>query len=132
MDLTQDNAQRLDRWLHHARFFKTRSLAVDAIRNGRIEVNGERAKPAKLVHPGDRLRIRLPPFEHDVEVLGLAAQRQGAPLARLLYAETSVSVAARAALTESLKLNRIVEDPRSGKLDKQERRAREKFKREFD
>ncbi len=132
MDLIENNAQRLDRWLHHARFYKTRTLAVDAIRNGRIEVNGERAKPSKLVHPGDSLRLRLPPYEYEIVIAGLAKQRQGAPLARQLYSETAASAAARLALAETLKLNRIVEDPRSGKLDKHERRAREQFKRTLD
>lgn len=132
MDPNTDTSQRLDRWLHHARFFKTRTLAVDAIRNGRIDVNGERAKPAKQVHVGDRLHIRLPPFVHEVEILGVAAQRQGAALARLLYIETADSCAARAALAETLKLSRVREDPRQGKLDKQERRAREQFKRELE
>jgi len=53
-----DEGIRLDKWLWAARFFKTRALATAAVDGGRVDVNGERAKPAKHVHPGDQLRIR--------------------------------------------------------------------------
>jgi ribosome-associated heat shock protein Hsp15 len=132
MNTDTDDSQRLDRWLYHARFFKTRTLAVDAIRNGRIEVNEARAKPARLVRAGDRLEIRRPPFTYEIEVIGLATQRVSAKLLKDLYHETETSVAARLALAERLKLNRIVEDPGQGRPDKHEREAREKFKREFE
>lgn len=122
-------AVRLDRWLHAARWFKTRALAADAAANGRVEVNGERAKPAKLIRPGDVLRVRLPPYVHEVTVLEVAARRLSAPLARTLYAERAASAAARAALREALALEAVVERPRQGKLDKHDRRARERLKR---
>src|ERR1700740_30966 len=79
---------RLDKWLWAARFFKTRSLAADAIEGGKVDVNGDRAKRSKLVHPGDEVRVRHPPFEHVVRVLGVAERRGSATIAATLYEET--------------------------------------------
>lgn len=121
--------QRLDKWLWCARFYKTRSLAVDAIKAGRVAVNGQVAKPARAVNPGDTLAIRQPPYEITIEVRGMARQRVGAPEARKLYEESAASIAARERLREQLRLSAVVEDPRSGKLDKKDRRAREALKR---
>ena len=132
MNTDTETSQRLDRWLYHARFFKTRALAVDAIRNGRIEVNEARAKPARLVRTGDRVEIRRPPYSYEIEVTGLATQRVSPKLVNVLYCETETSIAARLALAERLKLNRVIEDPRQGRPDKHDREAREKFKREFE
>lgn len=123
------DTQRLDRWLWSARLFKTRALAVEAIKNGRVEVNGERAKPAKSVRVGDAVRLRRPPYVHDLEVRGLTQRRVSATLARELYVETPDSVAAREALAERLALDKVVEARRWGKLDKRERRERERLKR---
>ena len=94
---------RLDKWLWAARFFKTRQLAIEAVNAGRIEVNGERAKPAKAVRAGDAMTIRKPPYEFVLEVLGVAEKRGAAPIARALYAETPSSVAAREKLAAELK-----------------------------
>ncbi|MCB1748394.1 MAG: RNA-binding S4 domain-containing protein [Gammaproteobacteria bacterium] len=127
-----DAAVRLDRWLHATRWFKTRSIAVDAINNGRVEINGERAKPAKLVRTGDVLRIRRPPLVHEVVVTGLIERRVAAPLAQAQYAETAASIAARSRLEEQLALARVVEERRGGKLDRKDRRARERLKRSPD
>jgi ribosome-associated heat shock protein Hsp15 len=124
-----DVTERIDRWLHAARWFKSRSLAVDAIANGRVTVNGVRAKPSRLVRVGDTIEIRRPPYTHEVRVCGLSARRLAAPLAQALYTETSSSVAARSTLAEELALSVVVERPHAGKLDKKDRRARERFKR---
>jgi len=121
--------QRLDKWLWCARFYKTRALAVDAIKAGRVTVNGQVAKPAKTVNPGDALVIRQPPFEIALEVRGIAKQRVGAPQARTLYEEDAASVAARERLREQLRLSAVIEEPRSGKLNKKDRREREALKR---
>ncbi len=121
--------QRLDKWLWCARFYKTRALAVDAIKAGRVAVNGQVAKPAKTVNPGDALVIRQPPFDIVLEIRGVAKQRVGAPQARALYEESADSIAARERLREQLRLTAVVEDPRSGKLNKKDRREREAFKR---
>lgn len=129
-DTTAPASQRIDRWLCNARFFKTRGLAVDAIENGRIAVNGERAKPARLVRPGDVVRVERPPYVQEVVVLGAAEKRVGAPLAQALYRESDESIATRTALRERERMSRVVEAPRDGKLDKHDRRARERLKRE--
>lgn len=86
---------RLDKWLWAARFFKTRSLAADAVEGGKVHVDGDRAKPAKEVKPGAVIRIRNKDFEIEVVVRGLSIQRKGAPEAALLYEETVQSAARR-------------------------------------
>ena len=72
---------RLDKWLWAARFFKTRSLAADAIEKGKVELNGERAKRAKQLQAGDSLRIRLGPYHHIVTVRALSERRGPASVA---------------------------------------------------
>jgi ribosome-associated heat shock protein Hsp15 len=97
-------AVRLDKWLWAARFFKTRSLAAEAIERGRVRVKGEQVKPARPARLGDELFIDNG-FDHwDVCVLGLSGQRGGAPVARLLYSETAASIARRAQLAQHNKL----------------------------
>lgn len=90
-----DPRPRIDKWLWAARFYKTRALAHEALELGRVTVNDERAKPSRLVSTGDRLVIRLSPFEYHIEVTGLSGQRKGAKEAQLLYRETEASLAAR-------------------------------------
>ncbi len=89
---------RLDKWLWAARLFKTRALAADAVGLGRVDVNGQTAKPARELRPGDVLLLRDGPLRRELRVLGLSALRGPAPVAQLLYAETAESVAAREAL----------------------------------
>ncbi len=86
---------RLDKWLWAARFFKTRSLAADAVDGGKVRVDGDRAKPAKEVKIGMLLNIRNKDFEIECEVTGLSSIRRGAPDAALLYVETNASKAKR-------------------------------------
>ncbi|QLG87551.1 RNA-binding S4 domain-containing protein [Chitinibacter bivalviorum] len=87
---------RLDKWLWAARFFKTRSIAISAIDAGHINLNGERAKPARALKSGDMLRIHAPHGDFEVEVLLLSEQRRSAEVAQTLYAETPESIAKRA------------------------------------
>ena len=63
---------RLDKWLWCARFYKTRSIAADALKTGRVTANGDRAKPSKTVKPGDKLDIRKGPYHYVITVLDLA------------------------------------------------------------
>ena len=91
---------RLDKWLWAARFYKTRSLASDAIDGGKVELNGERAKRAKGVKPGDELRIKLGAYEHRVTVLALSDRRGPASEAQKLYVELEESRVARERLAE--------------------------------
>lgn len=95
---------RLDKWLWAARFYKTRSLATDAVAGGKVDVNRERAKPAKAVKPGDEVRVRITPFEHIVIVRELADRRGPASVAQRLYEETDASRQARERLAAQLRL----------------------------
>ena len=119
---------RLDKWLWAARFFKTRSLATDAVAGGKIELNGERAKPAKAVKPGDEVRVRLGPYEHILIVRALADRRGPASVAQTLYEETEASRQARERLAEQLKLapgSFIYEE--KGRPTKKDRRELSRF-----
>jgi ribosome-associated heat shock protein Hsp15 len=86
---------RIDKWLWAARFYKTRSLAATAVLGGRVHLNGERVKPAKLVHPKDVLEISKGTERWTVTVTQLADKRGSATAAQQLYAETDDSRAAR-------------------------------------
>jgi ribosome-associated heat shock protein Hsp15 len=94
---------RVDQWLWAARFFKTRSLASDAVAAGKVELNGQRAKPAAAVRPGDELRVRLGPYEHIIVVRGLGTRRGPAAAAAALYEETAASREARERLAWQLR-----------------------------
>lgn len=94
---------RLDKFAWAARFYKTRALAAEAIEGGKVSINGERAKPAKLVRVGDRLTVRRPPFEHQVVVKALSERRGGAPEAQALYEETAESREKRERLLAEMK-----------------------------
>ena len=88
-------AQRIDKWLWAARFFKTRSIASEEIGKNRVQVNGQDAKASREVKPGDTVRLRQGAVERTVVVQGLSAQRGPAPAAQLLYEETPESILAR-------------------------------------
>lgn len=122
---------RLDKWLWAARFYKTRALAVDAIASGRVHVNGERAKPAKTIKPGDEIFLRKPPYEFTFEVKGVAERRGPASEARLLYQESAQSIAARDKL--ALELRDLPPPLFKGRPSKKNRRDLERvLSRTFD
>jgi ribosome-associated heat shock protein Hsp15 len=89
---------RIDKWLWAARFYKTRSLASEDIDKGRVEVNGQTAKPAREVKPGDTVLVRQGAVQRIVVIVGLSAQRGPAPVAQGLYQETAGSIEQRAKL----------------------------------
>jgi ribosome-associated heat shock protein Hsp15 len=89
--------QRIDKWLWAARFFKTRSLASHALGLGRVQVNGEIAKPSREVRVGDQVCVQIEHVDWELEVLGLCEMRGPASVAQTLYRETEASRAARAA-----------------------------------
>jgi ribosome-associated heat shock protein Hsp15 len=95
---------RIDKWLWAARFFKTRSLATEAIAGGKVELNGDRAKPSKAIKVGDEVRLRLGPYEHILIVKDLRDRRGPASIAQTLYDETEASKAAREKLSLQLKM----------------------------
>lgn len=136
MQRTDDDAPgagrvRVDKWLWAARFFKTRSLAVEAIGGGKILVNGERVKPAKLLQAGDEVGVRLGPYEHVVIVKQVSERRGPASVAATLYEETEASHAARARLSEQLRMAPaafVYED--KGRPTKRDRRELDRFRDE--
>ena len=98
------DALRIDKWLWAARFYKTRSLAVEEINKGRVLVNEQAVKPAREVKPGDLVTLRQGPVTRIVTVQGLSGQRGPAPVAQQLYAETETSRLAREAAAEQRRL----------------------------
>jgi ribosome-associated heat shock protein Hsp15 len=87
--------RRLDKWLWAARFFKTRSLAQQAVAGGRVQLNGERTKPAHEVKAGDMVVVRVGDWRWEVKVIALSDKRGPAEEARKLYDETEASRAER-------------------------------------
>lgn len=117
---------RLDKWLWAARFFKTRGLATQAIENGRVKLNGERAKAAREIRPGDRLEIRIGEFDWLLAVRALSMQRGPAPVAQALYEEDSESHARRQQQRER-KLNASPAATIKGRPTKRDRRQIHRF-----
>ncbi len=134
MAAEENNKVRIDKWLWAARFFKTRSMASQAVSGGKVHVNDARVKAARLVAVGDRLRINRNTVEFVVDVLALAEKRGPAKVAQTLYQETEESVALRARLRAEKKVERLVTagmvpPKRPGKRD---RRLIKKFIRKGD
>ena len=112
---------RMDKWLWAARFFKTRSLAARACELGRIEANGQPAKPAREVRAGDLLRVKNEGGDFQVEVLALSSMRGPAAVAQTLYRETEASRELRAKLAEERKAMPHSEAFREGRPSKRDR-----------
>ena len=105
MNADSDNEElRLDKWLWAARFYKTRSLATEAIHAGHIKLNGSTVKPARELRSGDILDLAIGEVKWTIDVLGLNDQRRPASEAQQLYAETPESIARRAAVKEAQRL----------------------------
>jgi len=121
---TESGAERLriDKWLWAARFFKTRSLAADAVEGGKAHLHGVRVKPAKNVSIGDTLEIRVGPFQFLVVVCGLSPRRGPASEAAKLYQESGESRAAREAMAAQLKAEAVHGDARQSRPTKRDRR----------
>jgi ribosome-associated heat shock protein Hsp15 len=124
----KDDRVRLDKWLWAARFYKTRSLAAEAIAGGKVQVNGDRVKRAKPVQIGDEVRIRQGPYEHLILVRGVSERRGPAATAAELYAEKPESVAAREAMAIQLKSLHTAFVPERGRPTKKDRREINKLK----
>lgn len=113
---------RLDQWLWAARFFRTRSLAKQAVETGKVAVGGQRAKASRVVRMGDLLQIDRAGELFVVEVLGVSDTRGPAPVAQGLYAETEASRTAREAARELARAGRNGFQPPETKPDKRARR----------
>ena len=120
---------RIDKWLWAARFFKTRSLATDAVLGGHVHVNDARVKPAKEVRVGDTLQIRNGELEWTVLVRGLSDKRGPASVAAELYAETADSAARREQRTQERRLARPLGADLGARPTKQDRRRLEARRR---
>ena len=123
-----DDRVRLDKWLWAARFYKTRSLAAEAIAGGKVQVNGDRVKRAKPVQIGDEVRMRLGAYEHQILVRALSERRGPASDAAQLYEEKPESRAAREALALQLKSLHAAFVPERGRPTKKDRRDIQKLK----
>jgi len=119
----EDNNVRIDKWLWAARFFKTRSLAAEAVDRGRVRIGGEPVKPARNVKLNDKIFIDNGSDRWEVVVLGLSDKRGPAPVARELYCETEESIVRRENDSEA---RRLFPEPGStikGRPTKRDRRA---------
>lgn len=119
-DKDREQAQRLDKWLWHTRFFKSRSQATDAVAGGLVHVNGERVKPSRDVKMGDRLEITREDTRFEVLVSGMPSRRGPATESRLYYEETPASTQSRELRREQ---QRYAAPAPTRKPDKHARRA---------
>ena len=120
---------RLDKWLWSARFYKTRSLARQMVQSGKVQVDGQRPKPAKTISVGQLIKLKKGYDVMEVEVLELSDQRRGAPEAQKLYQETEASIERREREAELRKANALYNPHPDHKPDKKERRELLKMKR---
>jgi len=128
VDHNKLSAIRLDKWLWCARFYKTRAIASDAIKGGKILVNDEKPKPSKTIQAGARLKIRRTPYQFDITILLLAKSRKSAKEAALLYVETEESIKKREELSAQLKLDAMNQPRTIGRPTKRDRRHIIRFK----
>jgi len=125
-----DSSIRLDKWLWAARFFKTRAVAAQAIAGGKVEVNDVRAKPAKLLHLGDRLRVRRGPYLYLLTVRVLSDRRGPPAQAATLYEEDPEGKAARERLAHQLRIAPPPAFEGKGRPTKRDRRELERLRDE--
>jgi len=122
---------RLDKWLWAARFFKTRSIAADAAGGGKVQLNGERAKPAKPVKVGDQLVVRSGDYEWTINVVALSERRGPATVAQGLYEEIEQSRLAREEKAAQLKAERrAMPEFNRGRPSKRDRRKIIRFRQD--
>ena len=120
---------RVDKWLWAARFYKKRSLSADAVEGGKVQVNGERVKPAKVLKPGDAVSVRNGPYAWEITVLALSERRGSAAEAAKLYSESGESRKAREEKIALMKIERQSNPFPGGRPTKKARRQIIKFVR---
>jgi len=121
-----DERLRIDKWLWAARFFKTRSLAAQAVEGGKVKLNDERVKAAKVLHLGDRLSIRIGDCEWRITVRAVSDRRGPANVAHQLYEEDEAS---RTAREEAVAKRRAGFDPEPHPGGRPEKRQRRELRR---
>ena len=126
-DGVDDGRIRFDKWLWAARFYKTRSLCVQAIDAGQARVNGERAKPARAMRVGEAVSVRKSGIVCEVLVTALSDRRGGAPDAAKLYRETEASAVAREQLLQERRAAEASQPRFPGRPTKRQRRKLEDF-----
>jgi len=124
-----DEQQRLDKWLWAARFYKTRGLAAEAIKGGKVHLNGARVKSSRNVKIDDSLHITRGKFEFQIIITGLNSHRRPANEAQLLYKESEDSIEKRQQLVDSLKIINANMPYSDKRPDKKQRRQIARFKR---
>ena len=126
----ESEGHRLDKWLWHCRFYKTRSLATAAITGGKVHLNAERIKPAHRVRVADRLSLSLDGIIGEFEVLGLPRRRGPAAEAQSFYRETPASAQRRVLLREQQRLAQISRPRPDARPDKRDRRRLMRLQRD--
>jgi ribosome-associated heat shock protein Hsp15 len=127
-----DASVRLDKWLWAARFFKTRSVAREAVSGGKVHLNGNRAKPGRAINAGDELRIQRGEEEYVITIVELSVRRGPATVALTIYDESDENRTNREKLAEDRKLEHQQYAHRERRPDKRQRRRIVSFKNKFD
>jgi ribosome-associated heat shock protein Hsp15 len=128
-DDTSTDRHRIDKWLWHTRFFKTRSVAAQAVTGGKVHLNGERVKPSHVVQVGDLVTLMVNGVAAEFDVLGLPVRRGPAPEAQAQYSERPASVERRAKHREAQRLADLSRPRSDSRPDKRDRRRLMKFQR---
>lgn len=129
LEASEENRLRLDKWLWAARFYKTRTIAAEAVNGGKVQVNGERVKSSRRVQPGDRLDIRRGHYAYSVTITSIAAQRRSAQEAQEMYVESAESLEARSIMQLRLKAEPLHTGKADHRPNKRERRQLLKMKK---
>lgn len=124
-----DEGTRIDRWLWAIRLFKTRQIAAAAVKGGKVTLNGDRPKPAKLVRVGDELVVTKEGYRHHIKVLITGEKRVSAPIAATMYEESDASVAAREERSAQMKAANLGMVRGDGRPTKRDRRLLDDLKR---
>ncbi|MGU9957432.1 MAG: RNA-binding S4 domain-containing protein [Arenicellales bacterium WSBS_2016_MAG_OTU3] len=125
----KEDTIRIDKWLWAARFFKTRQLAAQALRTGKIHIDGERVKPSRIVKAGDNMSIRKGTFVHEIEVKTITGRRVSAQHLSTLYEETADSIQRHRELTEQIRTQGQSFNVEPGRPTKRNRRMLGRIKR---
>ncbi len=129
MTQNADDGTRIDRWLWAIRLFKTRQIAAAAVKGGKVTLNGQRPKAAKLVHVGDSLVVTKEGYRHHIEVLKTGEKRVSATIAATMYQESEESLAAREERAATIKAANLGMVRGDGRPTKRDRRLLDDLKR---